>query len=108
MLEVLGFVSNGVYPVLSLENSGSQSCIVTKSPSNLGKGLNNSDRSPLLSYSKASKKYNNSTFKLPIKHLKSLISTIYVNHFRPDNVLTTINSHFKPKTVSGFNLKFET
>lgn len=108
MLEVLGFVSNGIYPVLDLNNAGGQSSIVTKSPANLGKGLSRTMKLPLFSYAKETKKFTDGTFKVPISNLKSLVSTLYINHFRPDNSVSSVNAHFKPQTISSFSLKFET
>lgn len=81
---------------------------MTKSPANVGKCVNRTNKIPLFSYSKEAKKYSDSTFTLPVNKLKSLISKVYINHFRPSNILSSITTQFMAKTISGFNLKFET
>jgi hypothetical protein len=107
MLEGLGIQSNSVYPLLKIESSGQNSTIVTRSPSKLGPlSTMNGVQNPSLSYSEFGKTRNSQNFRIPKQNLKNLISTIYVNYFRPNYVHTTLVTRFKPSMISGFNLRF--
>ena len=108
MLEVLGLESNSIYPVISLEKINNKCNIITKSPSNLGKSVKRTDKANLLSYSKLARRFNDSTFKIPIADIKSLISTFYINHFRPNYVYSTVCTKLQSRTLSGFKIKFDT
>jgi hypothetical protein len=108
MLEVLGLESNSIYPVIALEKINNKCNIITKSPSNLGKSVKRTDKANLHSYSKLARRFNDSTFKIPIADIKSLISTFYINHFRPNYVYSTVCTKLQPRTLSGFQIKFDT